>query len=226
MSRGNEVKSSILKKLKNSVIGEEEKIDIDGVDLDSGTIVIDDTGGPQEIVKTDQVLRAGFDHETDIFFKGFTGTVFVLDLNPFLASIGTTSISRIGESLIAFAENILTRELHGVGSFKNYSNEQFFFRLNKDDAEGWVMAAKAVNAIGEHFLRDSYDADDMMSELLASVDINDLKGANGEFDGAAAMANKQAITSVEDAIQKSEEPLWEALDHKNAGRIKDAEWGT
>ncbi len=226
MSGDDEVKSSLLKKLKNSVIGEEEKIEIEGIDLDSGTIIIDDTGGPQEIVSTGEVLREGFDHETDIFFKGFTGTVFVLDLNPFFDSIGTTSNSRIGESLIAFALNILERELKGVGSFKNYSNEQFFFRLNKDDAEGWVMAAKAVNAIGEHFLRDSYNADDMISELLASVDVNDLKGANGVFDGAKALENKQAIKSVEDAIQRSEEPLWEALNHNGIKRNKEAEWET
>ncbi|MBT4938049.1 MAG: hypothetical protein HON14_02875, partial [Rhodospirillaceae bacterium] len=133
------MKSSLLKKIKDSVIGEEEKIDIDGVDLDSGTIIIEETD-PSEIVSTGAVLREGFDHETDIFFKGYTGTVFVLDLNPFFEAIGTTSTSRIGESLVTFTDNILTRELEGVGSFKNYSNEQFFFRLNKDDAEGWVMA--------------------------------------------------------------------------------------
>jgi hypothetical protein len=220
-----EVKSSLLQKLKNSVVGEEEKIDIDGVDLDSGTIIIEESG-PQEIVSTGAVLREGFDHETDIFFKGFTGTVFVLDLNPFFAAIGTTSNSRIGESLIAFAETNLSRELQGIGSFKNYSNEQFFFRLNKDDAEGWVMAAKAVNAIGEHFLRDSYEADDMISELLASVDINDLKGENGVFDGAKAMANKVAVKSVEDAIQKSEELLWEKLDAGGVKRSTNTEWET
>lgn len=225
------MKSNLLKKIKKSVIGGLQDdgmggpIDDDGVDLESGTIVVDDSG-PQGIVSTGEVLREGHDHETDIFFKGFTGTVFVLDLNPFFDSIGTTSTSRIGESLIAFAQTILERELKGIGSFKNYSNEQFFFRLNKDDAEGWVMAAKAVNAIGEHFLRDAYKPDDMIAQLLASVDVNDLKDADGEFDGKTALENKVSISSIQDAIQKSEEPLWEKLNRKGGSRSKNMNWET
>jgi hypothetical protein len=225
MTGDEEMKSSLLKKIKDSVIGEEEKIDIDGVDLDSGTIIIEETD-PSEIVSTGAVLREGFDHETDIFFKGYTGTVFVLDLNPFFEAIGTTSTSRIGESLVTFTDNILTRELEGVGSFKNYSNEQFFFRLNKDDAEGWVMAAKAVNAVGEHFLRDSYEADDMISELLAAVNPEDLKGADGVFDGAKALENKMTFGSIAEAIKKTVEPLWETLKHNGVKHVASTEWET
>ncbi len=226
------MKSSILKKIKDSVVGDMPDdgmggpVDDDGVDLDSGTIVIDDSTGPQEIVSTGSILREGFDHETDIFFKGFTGTVFVLDLIPFFESIDIPKTSRIGESLIAFTENILTRELEGVGTFKNHNSEQYFFRLNKDDSEGWVMAAKAVNAIGEHFLRDAYEPDDMISELLASVDINDLKGADGHFDAETALENKVSITSLEDAIKHSVEPLWEKLNHAGVKREKNMNWET
>jgi len=226
------MKSSLLKKIKDSVIGDMPDdgiggpVDDDGVDLESGTIVIDDSTGPKEIVSTGAILREGFDHETDIFFKGFTGTVFVLDLNPFFDSIGTTSASRIGESLVAFAVNILDRELEGIGAYKNFKNEQFFFRLNKDDAEGWVMAAKAVNAIGEHFLRDAYEPDDMISELLATVDLNDLKGTDGEFDGDTALENKVSITSLEDAIKHSVEPLWEKLNHAGVKGERNMNWET
>ena len=56
MTGDEEMKSSLLKKIKDSVIGEEEKIDIDGVDLDSGTIIIEETD-PSEIVSTGAVLR-------------------------------------------------------------------------------------------------------------------------------------------------------------------------
>ncbi|MAF48634.1 MAG: hypothetical protein CMM10_10235 [Rhodospirillaceae bacterium] len=128
--------NKFLRRMKKSVVRNAEddgmggSIQDDGVDLESGTIIIDD--GPEfDSVTTGEVLRQGHDHETDAFFKGFTGTVFVLDISPLFAAIGTDKNSRIGQSLMDFAENLLSRMLRGIGIFKTRNSEQFFSGLTR-----------------------------------------------------------------------------------------------
>lgn len=222
--------AGILKRIKESVVGSGQDdglggaIDDSGVDLESGTITIEEVSD-DEIVTTGDVLREGFDHESEAFFKGFTGTVFVLDISPIYNVIGTLPNSRIGASLVTFAETLLHRELHGIGTFKNHGDAHFFFRLNKDDAEGWNLAAMCVNEIGEHFLRDRYKPDDMLPLMVAAVEEGDLKGKDGEFKADYALERRKNQVDYEASQErKQREPEWEKLDRKKLERLQNREW--
>ena len=165
----------------------------DNVDLDSGIIKVEEAD-PSKAIATSDVLRAGEEDEGDSLYQGQEkGVVYVLDLQPFYKAIGTTADEKLGRSLIQFSENLLARMLKGGGTYTCHENEKFLFRLDKSDAEGWLMASKIVNDLGTHFLRDGFKPEEILPEALSMVDLADAMDENGEIDPAKALTAQRNI---------------------------------
>jgi len=109
-----------LNRIKKSVVGDNQDgmggyVEDDTVDLDSGTIVIDDSG-PDITVSTAEVLRESTESESEEV-RGNEGKVFVIDLGPFFKAMGTKPEGKLGKNLIMFAENLLARAIGRSGTY-------------------------------------------------------------------------------------------------------------
>jgi|GEM_PF-305857 two-component system chemotaxis response regulator CheY len=129
---------------------------VDGVDLDSGTILVDDDG-PNKKVSLSDVLRKGDGHENHALAKGDSEMVYVFDPFPILEAINIMPGTESASKMIKFCENHFDRNIGMKGKAKFNDDENLFFmRFSLNDEDGWIEAQKNVNAVGEHLLRDAF----------------------------------------------------------------------
>lgn len=208
----------LLSRLKKSVIGDEvddfgdiaESDQDDGLDLESGIIHIDDSA-PEQLISTADVLRESSDSKEESQVRGHGGKVFVLDLRPFFAAINATPDTKLGQNLVAFSENVLARMIGHRGTYTLHKNETFFFRLKVSEEEGWAEAAKIVNDIGRHFLRDAFNAEEYEAQVLGLVDADAAVDADGNFSFDLALENKEVIGKKTVEVEDDGGPDWKAF---------------
>jgi hypothetical protein len=162
-------------------------IDLDeSIDLDSGTIYIDDTVDESKVVQTTEVFQqAAANDPRAKKIAGGGGKVFLLDLNPFFKSMGTRKGDRAAQTFTRFCENWLSRQVAGGGAFELVRNEIFFFRLNLPNKEAGPKAVEIVNSIGQQYLRDAFNAN-LVPDMLGAVD-EDSAMREGQIDPNKAM---------------------------------------
>ena len=181
-------KASKTKKNKGASGGLPGTVEIsDGIDLESGTITID-TSAPEKTVSTSEILQeidAGAD---DTLIKGQAGKVYILDLKPIFKAIGTSTGEKPARSLVRFCETLLSRTIGHGGTYTCQDDEIFFFQLKKPDGDGLRMASKIVNELGVQFLRDGFNAEELVSEVLGVIDAADAFGDDGRIDPDKSLA--------------------------------------
>ena len=169
----------------------------DSIDLESGTIYIDDTIDPERVVKGSEVFDQKDDKPEDAAptsaptekkstIAGGGAKIFLLDLAPFFKAIGTKKGDRAADSFTRFAENWLTRCIGTGGVYELVDGDVFFFRLNMPNREAAKQAVQIVNDIGTQYLRDAYKADVMLQDILGAVDAGLAAGRNGRIDAGGA----------------------------------------
>lgn len=157
----------------------------DSIDLESGTIYIDDTIEEDKVVATTDVLKANTEVDPRSKLSVTGGKVFLIDLNPFFKSIGTKKGERAAQNFIRFCENWLSRQVGGTGAFEIVRNEIIFFRLGLPNREAAAKAMEIVNSIGQQYLRDAFKPT-LMPDLLGALDEADAT-RDGMIDADKAM---------------------------------------
>jgi hypothetical protein len=175
-------------------------VEDDGIDLETGTIKVDDSP-PEVVISTAEVLRESTESESDVV-RGNEGKVFVIDLGPFFEVMGTDPASKLARSLITFGENLLARIIGRSGTYTLHGDTAFLFRLTVDDVAGWKMASKIVNELGVQFLRDGFKPEEILPEVLAMVDEKDAYDADGNINVEKALEAR--IPYMEIKIVKDE----------------------
>ena len=145
-----------------------------------------------------------------------------------MSSISNPSSRRSGRALAAkwpgassvSPGNLLGRALASRGTFSCHDDELFFFRLNTSDEEGLREAAKIVNEIGAHFLRDAFEPEEFLPAVLSVVEARDAIGVDGEFDPDNALAAR-AAGKVE---FNDTGPVWRPIGGRGGNGDRDAEW--
>jgi hypothetical protein len=158
----------------------------ESIDLEAGTIYIDDTIDETKVVQTTEVFQqAAANDPRAKKIAGGGGKVFLLDLNPFFKSMGTKKGERAAQTFTRFCENWLSRQVAGGGAFELVRNEIFFFRLNLPNTEAGPKAVEIVNSIGQQYLRDAFNAN-LVPDMLGAVDEDDAM-RDGRIDASKAM---------------------------------------
>lgn len=221
-------RAGIFERIKKSVAGDaagelSEFGTNDGVDLESGTIVIDDSA-PETTITTTEILRAGTASE-DAAARGDEGKVFVIDLGPFFTVMGSDSKSKIGKNLVIFGENLLARIIGRNGTYTLHGQTQFLFRLSVDDVKGWKMASKIVNELGVNFLRDSFKPEEMLPEVLAMVDAKDAYNADGSINIEKSLATRTSYKPAVKVVEKEQAgPKWSYDKDVDPNEEKNNDW--
>lgn len=99
-------------------------------------------------------------------------SVFRLDLKPLIKIINPDTGCLRNDDFHQYSRKILARDLAMVGSFKNLGGDKFLLCIDRDDADGWIIATRIVNNIGEHFLGGLYKPDIVLSKALNLVEPN------------------------------------------------------
>ena len=203
-------KSGILDRIKKSVAGEEDGmsgvIENDGIDLESGTIIVDDSP-PEITITTAEVLRESTESE-DEAIRGNDGKVFDIDLGPFFEIMGTDLNSKLAKNIITFVENLLARVIGRTGTYTLHGATQFLFRLSVDDVAGWKMASKIVNELGVQFLRDGFKPEELLPEVLAMVDEKDAYNKDGSINIENALAARIPYEPEPERVLDKTGPEW------------------
>ncbi len=203
-------KSGILDRIKKSVAGEDNGMggfaEDDGIDLESGTIIIDDSA-PDVTITTAEVLRESTESE-DEAIRGNEGKVFVIDLGPFFTVMGTDPTSKLAKNLIIFGENLLARVIGRTGTYTLHGDTQFLFRLSVDDVAGWKMASKIVNELGVQFLRDGFKPEELLPEVLAMVDEKDAYNEDGSINVENALKARIPYEPERERVRDESGPKW------------------
>ena len=161
------------------------------IDLDSGTIYIDDTIDPTKVVTTsevfDQVEKTknepkAAEPKKQPTIAGGGAKIFILDLRPFFKAVGAKKGERAADSFVRFAENWLTRCIGPDGIYELVGGDTFFFRLNMPNRQAAQQAVRIVNEIGTQYLRDAYKPEEMLVDVLGAVDGN----KDGAIDAKSA----------------------------------------
>ena len=194
----------------------------DSIDLDSGTIVIDESG-PDVTVTTSEILRESSKEESQEV-RGNEGKVFVIDLGPFFNAMGTDPKGKLGKKLIMFAENLLARAIGRTGTYTFHGQTQFLFRLSVDDAEGWKMASKIVNELGTNFLRDGFNPEELLPEVLAVVDEAEAFDADGNINVEKALAARIPFEPEEVKEKDETSPEWYYEEGIDPDAVANPEW--
>jgi len=179
------MKGGLLDRLKKSIQSKTEGAPVvvdDGIDLDSGTIVIEEGESTLDAVGTYDVFREGEGDEGRVAAMAVNPHVYIVDLRPFMRVIGTTTGSRMANSLLEFSENLLRRSIGRDGIFYNEDDEVLYFRFNEAEKDGLGHAIKIVNEIGTHFLRDAFHPEEFIEEVLEVVDAPNALDDNGVLD--------------------------------------------
>lgn len=145
----------------------------ESIDLESGTIYIDDRIDEDRIVATSQVFEdAALTDERIAESKlaaGGGGKVFAFDLRPFFRAIGTKAGERSADTFTRFCENWLARAVGKNGAYEFDGAEFFFFKLDLPNAEAVNEAIEIVNEIGLQYLRDAFNPD-LVPQSIAPLD--------------------------------------------------------
>jgi hypothetical protein len=134
----------------------------DSIDLESGTIYIDDRIDEDRIVATSQVFEdAALTDERIAQTKiaGGGGKVFAFDMRPFFRAIGTKAGERSADTFTRFCENWLSRAVGKAGAYEFDGLEFFFFKLDLPNDEAVNEAIEIINEIGLQYLRGAFNAD-------------------------------------------------------------------
>jgi len=202
----------IFNRIKKTVAGDDNGgmsgvVENDGIDLETGTIIVDDSA-PEVTISTAEVLRESTKSE-DKEVRGSEGKVFVIDLGPFFAVMGTDPSSKLGKNLIIFGENLLARVIGRTGTYTLHGQTQFLFRLSVDDVAGWKMASKIVNELGVQFLRDGFKPEELLPEVLAMVDEKDAYNADGSINVEGALAARIPYEPEPERERDQNGPEWQ-----------------
>lgn len=145
----------------------------ESIDLESGTIYIDDRIDEDRIVATSQVFEdAALTDERIAESKlaaGGGGKVFAFDLRPFFRAIGTKAGERSADTFTRFCENWLARAVGKNGAYEFDGAEFFFFKLDLPNAEAVNEAIEIDNEIGLQYLRDAFNPD-LVPQSIAPLD--------------------------------------------------------
>lgn len=158
----------------------------ESIDLDSGTIYIDDSIDPERVVATSSVFAEteAMDERTTI--AGGGAKIFAFDLRPFFKAIGTKAGQRPADTFTRFCENWLSRSVGPAGAYEFDGLEFFFFRLDLPNAEAVNEAIKIVNEIGMQYLRDAFNPD-LVPQAIVPLDADKaVNDKTGRIDRKAA----------------------------------------
>lgn len=157
----------------------------EGVDLENGIIVVDDSP-PERTIATSEILRRGDDNPSKPGKPG-AGKVFILDLGPIFETLGVAPKDRAGHNLGRFCDNILARSVARLGTYEAKGSDLFLFRLNMDDDRALRAAIAIVNEAGNYFLRDGFQAEDLVPQMVDAVDAAEATGPDGGIDVEKAL---------------------------------------
>ncbi len=135
----------------------------DSIDLENGTIYIDDRIDEDRMVATSEVFEdAALTDERIAATKiaaGGGGKVFAFDMRPFFRAIGTKAGERSADTFTRFCENWLSRAVGKGGAYEFDGLEFFFFKLDLPNDEAVNEAIEIINEIGLQYLRGAFNAD-------------------------------------------------------------------
>ena len=158
----------------------------ESIDLDSGTIYIDDTIDPERVVATSHVYAEADISEERTSIAGGGAKIFAFDLRPFFRAIGAKPGERSADTFTRFCENQLSRSVGPAGAYEFDGLEFFFFRLDLPNAEAVPEALRIINDIGLQYLRDAFNPD-LVAQAVVPLDF--AKSTNektGRIDRKAA----------------------------------------
>jgi hypothetical protein len=144
----------------------------ESIDLENGTIYIDDRIDEDRIVATSQVFEdAALTDEriAETKIAGGGGKVFAFDMRPFFRAIGTKAGERSADTFTRFCENWLARAVGKGGAYEFDGLEFFFFKLDLPNDEAVNEAIEIINEIGLQYLRDAFNAD-LVPQSIAPLD--------------------------------------------------------
>jgi hypothetical protein len=156
----------------------------DSIDLENGTIYIDDRIDEDRIVAASQVFEdAALTDERIAQTKiaGGGGKVFAFDLRPFFRAIGTKAGERSADTFTRFCENWLSRAVGKTGAYEFDGLEFFFFKLDLPNDEAVNEAIEIINEIGLQYLRGAFNPD-LVPQSIAPLDADKAIDANGNID--------------------------------------------
>ncbi|NQV56590.1 MAG: hypothetical protein HQ503_12085 [Rhodospirillales bacterium] len=182
---------------------------VDGVDLDSGTITIDDSG-PDITVTTGEVFRqAGDGDAPPAGTKAGGGKVFIIDLKPILNAMGVKAGSKSALGLFRFCETILARTVVGKGTYNNQGNDLFFFQMNMENEDALRAGIGVVNELGGQFLRDGFKPEDLIPLMVDAINADEAFGDDGLIDPDKALGaqTKRRLATEEKARTRAAQIL-------------------
>jgi len=179
----------------------------DSIDLESGTIYIDDHIDEDRIVATSEVFEdAALTDERIAATKiaGGGGKVFAFDMRPFFRAIGTKAGERSADTFTRFCENWLSRAVGKGGAYEFDGLEFFFFKLDLPNDEAVNEAIEIINEIGLQYLRGAFNPD-LVPQSIAPLDADKAIDANGKIDRKMAfdaLAGWRALHGRGDTMTK------------------------
>ena len=96
-------------------------------------------------------------------------------------------LMRAGHNLGRFCDNILARSGARLGTYEVKGSDLFLFRLNMDDDRALRAAIAIVNEAGNYFLRDGFQAEDLVPQMVDAVDAAEATGPDGGIDVEKAL---------------------------------------
>jgi len=220
-------------KFKNLLKDDDEDFDSpDGVNLDDGTIYIEDDG-EQRIVSAEEVVRIGDGHELNALSQGDSECVYVFDPALFFESLGHDPESESAHKMLVFCENYFDRHIPKTGGFQHDDEEDvFFFRFSMREKEGWQEVYKLVNAVGDQLLRDSFRPVALETEETSEASEEATShapaplGVTDEIASGQAEAAPQARGDIDGASEDdaTKEPSWGDLQASHEKKDAPKEW--
>ncbi len=208
----------------------------DSVDLETGTIKVDDAP-PEHQISTSEILQEVEVTADKALIKGQAGQIYILDLMPIFNAMGTKAGEKSAQSLVRFCETLLARATGSKGTYNNDNNEKFLFQLVKIEMDGLLMASRIVNELGVNFLRGGFNAEELVSDVLSVVDAENPLDENGRIIVSKALAAPRLERQESDdpdedgpmwvpigeVKEEQEEPEWsvaETMDRPASQRVK------
>jgi len=168
----------------------------DGVDMDAGIVLVDDSP-PEQTIATSEILRTG-----DRLSGAQPGKVFILDLGPIFKLLGVKPKDRPGHNLGRFCDNLLARSVARLGTYEAQGADIFLFRLNMDDDRASPPAIAIVNEAGNYFLRDGFQAEKLVPQMVDAVDAAEATNEDGSINVERALdAQSRRRRATEDKRQ-------------------------
>jgi hypothetical protein len=173
----------------------------DGVDVDAGIVVVDDTP-PEQTINTSEILRTGDDLGGVTASGALPGKVFILDIGPIFKLLEVKPKDRPGHNLGRFCDNLLARSVARLGTYEAHGADLFLFRLNMADDRALRAAIAIVNEAGKFFLRDGFQAEKLVPHMVDAVDAAEATNADGSINVERALdAQSRRRRAAEDQRQ-------------------------